>query len=140
MTSGRESSEDYLDAILVIRRERGWCRNVNIAERLGVTRPSVTKALAGLSSRSHAQLRQSALNPAGTQPARQAACAAFVRQGSRSGGNTTSIGVEGNGHRAITAESRNSEMQRLPLRKEQSMTAESAGSPYVKVPLPIQDT
>jgi len=43
-------------------------------------------------------------------------------------------------HRAIAAESRNSEMQRLPLRKEQSMTAESAGSPYVKVPLPIQDT
>ena len=35
MTSGRESSEDYLEAILVIRRERGWCRNVDIAERLG---------------------------------------------------------------------------------------------------------
>lgn len=64
MTSGRESSEDYLEAILVIRRERGWYRNIDIAERLGVTSPSVTKALAGLSSRSHAQLRQSALNPA----------------------------------------------------------------------------
>lgn len=37
MTSGRESSEDYLEAILVIRRERGWCRNVDIAERQGVT-------------------------------------------------------------------------------------------------------
>lgn len=48
MTSGRESSEDYLEAILVIRRERGWCRNVDIAERLGVTKPSVTKALANL--------------------------------------------------------------------------------------------
>ena len=47
-----ESSEDYLEAILVIRAERGFCRNVDIAERLGVTRPSVTKALAGLSSRS----------------------------------------------------------------------------------------
>lgn len=31
MTSGHESSEDYLEAILVIRRERGWCRNVDIA-------------------------------------------------------------------------------------------------------------
>ena len=49
---GRESSEDYLEAILVIRRLRGSCRNADIAERLGVTRPSVTKALAGLSSRS----------------------------------------------------------------------------------------
>lgn len=38
MTSGRESSEDYLEAILVIRRERGWWRNVDITERLGVTR------------------------------------------------------------------------------------------------------
>lgn len=38
MTSGRDSYEDYLEAILVIRRERGWCRNVDIAERLGVTR------------------------------------------------------------------------------------------------------
>ena len=45
-----ESSEDYLEAILVIRAERGFCRNVDIAERLGVSRPSVTKALAGLSS------------------------------------------------------------------------------------------
>lgn len=47
-----ESSEDCLEAILVIRAERGFCRNADIAERLGVTRPSVTKALAGLSSRS----------------------------------------------------------------------------------------
>lgn len=29
---GRESSEDYLEAILVIRRLRGSCRNVDIAE------------------------------------------------------------------------------------------------------------
>ena len=41
-----ESSEDYLEAILVIRAERGFCRNVDIAERLGVSGPSVTKALA----------------------------------------------------------------------------------------------
>lgn len=51
-TGATESSEDYLEAILVIRAERGFCRNVDIAERLGVTRPSVTKALANLSSRS----------------------------------------------------------------------------------------
>ena len=42
---GRESSEDYLEAILVIRRLRGSCRNVDIAERMGVAKPSVTKAL-----------------------------------------------------------------------------------------------
>ena len=43
-----ESSEDYLEAILVIRRLRGSCRNVDIAEHTGVTKPSVTKALGNL--------------------------------------------------------------------------------------------
>ena len=43
-----ESAEDYLEAILVIRRLRGSCRNVDIAERLGVSKASVTKALGNL--------------------------------------------------------------------------------------------
>lgn len=34
-----KSSEDYLEAILVIRRGRGFCRNVDIAERLGFSKP-----------------------------------------------------------------------------------------------------
>lgn len=46
----RESYEDYLEAILVIRSKRGFCRNVDVAEFLGVTKPSVTKALVNLSS------------------------------------------------------------------------------------------
>ena len=46
--SRRESSEDYLKAIHLIRTERGFCRNVDIAERMGVTKPSVTKALSNL--------------------------------------------------------------------------------------------
>ena len=46
--SRRESSEDYLETILVIRRLRGFCRNVDIAEHMGVTKPSVTKALSNL--------------------------------------------------------------------------------------------
>ncbi|WP_419044148.1 metal-dependent transcriptional regulator [Enorma massiliensis] len=51
-TMTTESSEDYLEAIFVIRAERGSCRNVDIAEYLGITKPSVTKALSGLSSQS----------------------------------------------------------------------------------------
>ena len=43
-----KSSEDYLEAILVIRRLRGSCRNVDIAERLGFSKASVTKALGNL--------------------------------------------------------------------------------------------
>ena len=39
---------DSLEAILVIRRLRGSCRNVDIAERLGFSKASVTKALGNL--------------------------------------------------------------------------------------------
>lgn len=35
-----------------IYEERGWCRNVDIAERLGVSKPSVTKALGNLARKS----------------------------------------------------------------------------------------
>ena len=45
-----ESGEDYLEAILVIRRLRGSCRNVDIAERLARSKPSVTKALSNLAA------------------------------------------------------------------------------------------
>ena len=45
-----KSSEDYVEAILVIRRERGHCRNIDIAERLGFSKASVSKALASLAA------------------------------------------------------------------------------------------
>ncbi|MCB6761403.1 metal-dependent transcriptional regulator [Adlercreutzia equolifaciens] len=51
-----KSSEDYLEAILVIRRLRGSCRNVDIAERLGVSKASVTKALGNLTRRGLAEV------------------------------------------------------------------------------------
>lgn len=72
-TGATESSEDYLEAILVIRAERGFCRNVDIAERLGVSRPSVTKALAGLSSRSLVEVagRDVRLTPEGRRLAEE---------------------------------------------------------------------
>ena len=51
-----ESQEDYLEAILMIRRGRGFCRNVDIAERLGRSKPSVTKALGNLAHRGLAEV------------------------------------------------------------------------------------
>ncbi len=45
----RDSSDDYLKSILVIRRLRGSCRNVDIARHLGISRASVSKALVKLS-------------------------------------------------------------------------------------------
>ncbi len=44
----RESGEDYLEAILMLRQERGVARSVDIAERLGVTKASVSKAMSQL--------------------------------------------------------------------------------------------
>lgn len=44
-----ESKEDYLEAILVLRERNGNCRNIDIANHLGFTKPSVTNAISNLS-------------------------------------------------------------------------------------------
>ena len=51
-----ESSEGYPEAIIAIRAERGFCRNVDIAEHMGVTKPSVAKALGNLMRRDLAEV------------------------------------------------------------------------------------
>ena len=38
----RKSAEDYLEAILMIKEKQGYVRSVDIAEHLGITKPSVT--------------------------------------------------------------------------------------------------
>ena len=40
-----ESAEDYLEAILMLKREKGFARSVDIASRLNVTKPSVSFAM-----------------------------------------------------------------------------------------------
>ena len=49
----RESGEDYLEAVLVIGRDRGVVRSVDIAEFLGVTKTSVSKAVSTLQERGY---------------------------------------------------------------------------------------
>lgn len=39
-----QSSEDYLEMMLILQNEKGYIRSVDIAERLGVTKPSVSFA------------------------------------------------------------------------------------------------
>ena len=39
-----KSSEDYLEAMLMLREKHGYIRSVDIADQLGVTKPSVTHA------------------------------------------------------------------------------------------------
>ncbi len=40
----QKSAEDYLEAMLMLKEERGFIRSVDIAEKLGVTKPSVSYA------------------------------------------------------------------------------------------------
>lgn len=40
-----ESREDYLETILVLSQEKPYVRSVDVAERLGVTKPSVSRAI-----------------------------------------------------------------------------------------------
>ena len=40
----QKSAEDYLEAMLMLRNERGYIRSIDIAEKLGVTKPSVSYA------------------------------------------------------------------------------------------------
>ena len=39
-----KSAEDSLEALLMLREERGYIRSIDVAEKLGVTKPSVSYA------------------------------------------------------------------------------------------------
>ena len=40
-----ESREDYLETILLLSGEKGYVRSIDVADRLGVTKPSVSRAI-----------------------------------------------------------------------------------------------
>ncbi|MBQ9494436.1 MAG: metal-dependent transcriptional regulator [Treponema sp.] len=40
-----ESGEDYLEAILMLQNEKGTVRSVDVARKLGVSKPSVSRAM-----------------------------------------------------------------------------------------------
>ena len=48
MADGRRSSEDYLEAILMIREKKGSCRSIDVATQLGISKPSVSIAVTKL--------------------------------------------------------------------------------------------
>ena len=39
-----KSAEDYLEAMLMLKEERGYVRSIDVAEKMGVTKPSVSYA------------------------------------------------------------------------------------------------
>ena len=40
----QKSAEDYLEAMLMLKEKHGYIRSIDIAEQLGVTKPSVSYA------------------------------------------------------------------------------------------------
>ena len=47
-TSLHASGEDYLEAVLVLQKEKGMVRSVDVARHMGVSKPSVCNAVATL--------------------------------------------------------------------------------------------
>ena len=45
-----ESGEDYLEAILVLRQQKGTVRSIDVAQYLGYSKPSVSRAVSILKS------------------------------------------------------------------------------------------
>ena len=41
----QKSSEDYLETMLMMQKKHGYIRSIDVAEHLGVTKPSVSRAL-----------------------------------------------------------------------------------------------
>ena len=44
MMNSQKSTEDYLEAMLMLKEKRGFIRSVDVANLLGVTKPSVSYA------------------------------------------------------------------------------------------------
>jgi len=54
-----KSSEDYLEAMLMLKEERGYVRSVDIAEHLGVSKPSVSIAVKKLKENGYLEMDHS---------------------------------------------------------------------------------
>ena len=54
-----KASEDYLETMLMLQKERGYIRSVDVAEKLGVTKPSVTYATKRLRENGYIEMANS---------------------------------------------------------------------------------
>ena len=52
----RKSAEDYLEKMLMLREKYGYIRSIDIAEELGVTKPSVSYATKRLKESGHIEM------------------------------------------------------------------------------------
>ena len=57
------ASEDYLEAMLMMQQEHGYIRSIDIADKLGVTKPSVTYATKRLRETATSPWTRTVLSP-----------------------------------------------------------------------------
>ena len=57
----QRASEDYLESMLMMKLKHGYIRSVDVAEHLGVTKPSVTYATRRLKESGHITMEDSGL-------------------------------------------------------------------------------
>lgn len=48
-----QSGEDYLETILVLRQEKGSVRSIDVAQHLGYSKPSISRAMSLLKTSGH---------------------------------------------------------------------------------------
>ncbi len=54
----KESAENYLEAILILKNQRGYVRSIDIANYLGFTKPSVSVAMKSFREDEYIQMDQ----------------------------------------------------------------------------------
>ena len=54
-----ESAEDYLEAMLMLKEKNGYIRSIDIADLLGVTKPSVSNAVKRLREKGYIEMDNS---------------------------------------------------------------------------------
>ena len=54
-----QSGEDYLETILVLRQEKGAVRSVDVAQRLGYSKPSISRAMSILRADGYIEMERS---------------------------------------------------------------------------------
>ena len=69
-----QSGEDYLEAILVLKEEKGTVRSIDVAQHLGFSKPSISRAVSILRSSGYITMEKDGrleLTQAGDQVARE---------------------------------------------------------------------
>ena len=54
-----QSGEDYLEAIFILRQEKGAVRSIDVAQKLGYSKPSVSRAMSILRADGYIEMEKS---------------------------------------------------------------------------------